>query len=125
MTYKTLFLDANILLEIIFKREKAEFCLQECLKYQLLCISPTSLHTIYYFIEKAKFDPKIVETALENIKILTFGESEYELAKDLYDGSDMEDALQMAVAINSGIKDIFSLDKDMCEKYSHRLNFIA
>ncbi len=124
MTYRTLFLDSNVILEILFKRDKYKECLDKCLEYELLCISSTSIHIIYYFIEKAKFDPKIIENLLSNIKILNCGADEYEIAKSLYSGKDMEDALQIAVAINNGITDILSLDKKMAIKYSHKINFV-
>ncbi|MEI6728332.1 MAG: PIN domain-containing protein [bacterium] len=120
-----LFLDANIILEILFKREKYELCLLECQKHESICISPTSIHIIYYYAEKAKLDLAEVEKMLGDIAILPFTQSEFKLALSLFKNKDMKDALQVATAINSEVEAIFTLDLAMINKYQHQMNFIT
>ncbi len=120
-----LFLDANIILEILFKREKSEFCINICKEYESLAISPTSLHIIYYYAEKAKIDLEFLEEMLEDFVILPFNSNDFKLALDVFENEDMEDALQIATAINNDIKQVFSLDSKMVQKYQNLVKFVG
>ena len=119
------FLDANIVLEILFKRESANFCIEVCKEQESLFISSTSLHTIYYYAEKAKIDLDIVKNMLADINILPVSKSEYDFALEIFQAEDMEDALQVATALNFNIKLIFTLDKAMIKKYSGIISFVT
>jgi len=120
-----IFLDANIVLEILFKRESANFCIEVCKEQESLFISSTSLHTIYYYAEKAKIDLDIVKNMLADINILPVSKSEYDFALEIFHAEDMEDALQVATALNFNIKLIFTLDKAMIKKYSGIISFVT
>jgi len=119
-----IFLDANIVLEILFKRENANFCIEVCKEHEALSISSTSLHTIYYYAEKAKIDLDIVKNMLADINILPVSKSEYDFALEIFQYKDMEDALQVATALNYNAKLIFTLDNDMIKKYSSIIGFV-
>jgi predicted nucleic acid-binding protein len=119
------FLDANIVLEILFKRENANFCIEVCKEQESLFISSTSLHTIYYYAEKAKIDLDIVKNMLADINILPVSKSEYDFALEIFQAEDMEDALQVATALNFNIKLVFTLDKAMIKKYSGIISFVT
>lgn len=119
-----LFLDVNIILEILLNRPKAFFCLEECKKHSQLFISPTCIHIIYYFAEKAGIDKKIVQDLLTDFTILNSGREQLNIAQKIYDGKEMEDALQIACATGNNISKVFTLDTKMIKKYSSLVSFV-
>ncbi len=119
-----IFLDSNVILEILFEREKANFCVEICKQYNALYISSTSLHIIYYYAEKAKINLVYVRNMLEDINILPVSKFEYNFALEIFKDEDMEDALQIATAVNNNIELIFSLDIKMLKKYDKIVNFV-
>lgn len=124
MSRNKLFLDTNILLEILFQRDQEERCIQILQNFEDLYISSTSLVTVYYFCEKYNFDLEVLENFLMSFELLSCGEDEYDFAKKIFAGKDMEDALQIACALNNNISSVLTLDRDMQKKYEGIISFL-
>lgn len=114
-----LFVDANVLLEILFQRPKYDFCKIIFAKFETFFIPPTAIHVVFYFASKYRLDLDDVEKFISEFQILTFTEQEYSLALDIYKKDDMEDALQVACCLNHGIANFFTLDQKLQNKYKN------
>lgn len=117
-----LFLDTNVLMEIFFKRPKYKQIQDFLESYSNFYISFLTVHIVMYFSELEKLNPKDTFALLENFEILKNDQNTFDLAKDLYDGKDFEDALQIASCLNAGIDNFLTLDKNLAKKYSNKLN---
>ena len=113
------FVDANVLLEILFARKLATQCEQILSDpSKAYAISALTLHIIWYVAECYKLSPANVSDVLSVFTILPLAESSIELASERYDGKDFEDCLQSACAETNGCQEIFTIDKHF-QEYSH------
>jgi predicted nucleic acid-binding protein len=125
MTSKSeLVVDANVVLEVLAKREDLSFCLEVWDRFDNLFLAPTSLHIIYYFGKKYGFERKDIDLFLEGFKILDFKGKDYQLAKKICIKNDFEDALQIATSLGNKKDLFFTLDKDLKKSYSKLINFV-
>lgn len=112
------FLDANVLLEIIYDRPKAQLVHDILVKNRgNIYISPLSVHLILYFGLRVA-NLKTLETFITDYKILSMDSHDIRWAFTNVRNNDFEDALQLAVAIRNGCDEFITQDKDLISKYS-------
>jgi predicted nucleic acid-binding protein len=112
------FVDANVLLEIILKRLRAETCKLFLSNNEDKAISTVTLDLIMYFVERDKLDWKPIKTFIENFIWLPIvdGDAQWAFAQ-----LDFEDALQVACAIREGCNKFVTLDAQLSKKYSKNM----
>lgn len=110
------FIDANVLLEILFARKlsaQCELLLSDPSK--MYAISALTLHIIWYMAERHRLSPANISDMLSVFTILPIGEEAIELASTRYDGRDFEDCLQAACAETNVCQEVFTIDKHFQE----------
>lgn len=113
------FIDANVLLEILFARRLASECEQLLSDTsKVYAISALTLHIIWYMAERYKLSPTNVGDVLSVFTVLPLAEDSIELANRRYDGRDFEDCLQAACAETNDCQEIITIDKHF-QEYSH------
>jgi predicted nucleic acid-binding protein len=110
--------DTNIIMEILFRREKVEVCTKLYQSLSDLAISPFTVNQLYYFCEKDKYDIFKLKNVIADFKILSFTEEVYLLAHKIGFTGDFEDTLQIATAIQNGAAKFYTLDTQLANKYS-------
>ena len=118
------FLDANILMEILFQRSKYLEISKNMEDYSSFYISFLTCHILMYFTELEKLDPNNTFKLLENTRILENIDTTFDLAVKLYDGKDFEDCIQVGTCLENGIPNFITLDKSLAKKYADKLNII-
>lgn len=115
------FVDANILLEILFARKLSAQC-EHLLSdpSKAYAISALTLHIVWYMTERHKLSPANVGDMLSVFTVLPLAEDAVELASKRYDGKDFEDCLQAACAETNDCQEIVTIDKHF-QGYSHTL----
>lgn len=116
---KRSFIDANILLEILFARKLSPECEQLLSDpSKTYAISALTLHIIWHMAERYKLSPTNVSDVLSVFTILPLAENTVELASERYGGKDFEDCLQAACAETNDCQEIITIDKHF-QEYSH------
>jgi predicted nucleic acid-binding protein len=123
MDLKNLSVDVNVILEILAKRQKWEYCYMVLSKYQNLYLSPTSVHIIYYFGKKYGLEKENIDQFLKDFNILNFNHQSFLEAIKICQ-TDMEDALQIAASLNNEIDQFFTLDEEMKNSYRGVVDFV-
>lgn len=115
---ETIFLDANILLEIILGRDN-EAIARKVLETRQgnLSISSLTAHLIVHF-GRALVDLPVLRHFLSDYTILSLEGADFEWAFTNLRDSDFEDALQIGVAIRNGCTDFLTFDKDLHKAYA-------
>jgi len=113
----SLFLDANILLEIILGRRQ-ESIARRLIESQSdhLFISTLTAHLVVHFGHVIVNLP-ILRNFLSDYTILTLDPVDFEWAFTNIRNQDFEDALQLAVAIRNGCDRFLTLDKTLSTSY--------
>ncbi len=124
MKLKTLFLDTNVVLELLFKRQQVPILLPKLNEYEQVYISFLTVHIVYYFGKKIKLEDWELNFILSRFKVLNQGSTTYEIAKQICKDEDFEDALQLACAIENNIKNVITLDEKMKDLYKNYFNFV-
>ena len=113
----SVFLDTNILLEIILERNGQSIAKEYLLKEEAsLNISALSAHLVMYFGQK-KVTLPILRQFLGDYTILSLEAGDFEWAFANIRNNDFEDALQLAVAIRNGCTSFITFDKPLVEAY--------
>lgn len=114
---EAVFLDANILLEIIMGRKNKDIA-KEFLEASIsnLNISALTAHLVVHFGSSIVELP-ILRQFLGDYKILPLDTADFEWAFTNVLSSDYEDALQLAVAIRHGCNKFITFDKHLTETY--------
>lgn len=116
---KRSFIDANVLLEILFARKLSAECEQLLSDpSKAYTISALTLHIVWYMAERYKLSPKNVSDVLSVFTMLPLTEDVVELASKRYDGKDFEDCLQAACAETGDCQEIITIDKRF-QEHSH------
>lgn len=114
---ETIFLDANILLEIILSRKNEVIARKTLDTYQSeLFISSLTAHLIVHF-GKILVDLPVLRNFLSDYTILSLESVDFEWAFTNLRNSDFEDALQLGVAIRNGCTDFLTFDRDLHKDY--------
>lgn len=113
----SIFLDANILLEIIHERE----CFDDAVAYVRahagqLCISALTVHLVMYFGSKVA-EAKVLRQFLSDYRVLPVSARDIDWTFDHIRGNDFEDALQVACAVNGGCTRFVTLDAALVRRY--------
>ncbi|MHB1864971.1 MAG: type II toxin-antitoxin system VapC family toxin [Candidatus Saccharimonadales bacterium] len=115
-----LFLDTNILLEIIL-RDRAKKVQVE--NYLSLVSDPTaismlSVHLVMYFGRKEKAEDRFLKGAIGENELLALLPEDYEWALKNEKRKDFEDALQVSVAIRTGCEKFITIDDKLAKAYA-------
>lgn len=113
------FLDANILLELILpNRRSLAPILQYLEQANQTAISSLTIHLVFYFGRKVSIADTILHGVIAENTILSLERSDYEWAALYEQGQDFEDALQVACAIRSGCSEFVTLDRRLATRYA-------
>lgn len=114
-----IFLDANILLELLLLRAKTKLVTSEMENRNgRFCISPLSVHLCYHYCLQEGILAERIKDFLQDFEILIMDDRTVELAQNRFTGKDFEDCLQAVCAELGKCDEILTLDKDF-RKNSH------
>jgi predicted nucleic-acid-binding protein len=108
---KHIFVDANVLLEILFDRKLSAKC-QSLIQGRdnQYSISTLTVHIVWYMAEKYKLQTEAVDSLLSVWSILPIAERTASIARIRYDGKDFEDCLQAVSAEEAVCDEIITID---------------
>lgn len=112
-----MYLDANILLEILLSRpneKSARKLLEE--QSDEVFISALTAHLVTHF-GKSIVELPILRAFLADYTLLSLEANDFEWAFTNARDNDFEDALQLAVAIRNGCEEFVTFDKHLAELY--------
>jgi predicted nucleic acid-binding protein len=115
---KKVCLDANVLLEILFRRaryDKVTRLLEDMSDVQF-CVSVLSVDLVMYFIEIEKQSKETAWKFLEKYQKIDITEDDVDWAHD-NDQGDFEDALQVSCARRHNCARLITLDQDLESMY--------
>ncbi len=114
-----MYLDANILLEILLDRPNAARAHQFIEEQDgQIYISALTAHLVVHF-GKAIVDLPILRSFLSDYVVLGLDETDFEWAFTNTRDNDFEDALQLAVAIRNGCQEFVTFDKHLASTYKN------
>jgi predicted nucleic acid-binding protein len=115
-----IFLDANIILEIVLKDRPHFEQAQKFLETvdDDTAISMLSAHLIMHFGRKEQIDDALLENVIGENELLSIAPEDYVWAVLNEQGRDFEDALQIATAIRSGCDTFVTFDVSLAKAYS-------
>lgn len=122
------FLDANIILEIVLKDRPHFNEVVELLKYidEDTAISMLSVHLIMHFGRKEQIEDELLEKVINENEILSLAPEDYVWAVMNESDRDFEDALQLATAIRNGCDTYVTFDQALKKAYDTLpINIIA
>lgn len=113
-----IFLDTNLLMELLFNRAKADICRDILQKPEkTFCISALSVHICNYFLEKSGHNPSELQSFFEAFEITPLDKNVLGLSYTIFN-QDFEDAIQVASAIVANCQEIYTLDKQISANYA-------
>jgi predicted nucleic acid-binding protein len=124
MIDKNLLLDANILIALVDKEESYDSIVNTLSDYNRFYINYLSYIFAYEKARKVGQDINSVISLLNNFEILPLTESTRVLALKICQNSDLEDASQLACAIENDITNFVTRDKKLKSKYDNLINII-
>lgn len=111
------FLDANILLEIILGRSNEQIVRQFIEQRSgNLYISALTAHLVVHF-GKAIVELPVIRAFLSDYTVLSLDNADFEWAFMNSRNKDFEDALQLGVAVRNGCSHFVTLDKGLVATY--------
>ncbi len=117
------FLDANILLEVVLpgraQQQRVEALLSSL--REPTAISMLTVHLVLHFGTKLGIQQALLFDIIDATKVLDLTEQDYAWARANQQGNDFEDALQMAVAVRNGCARFLTLDKALAKQYPSSL----
>lgn len=115
-----IFLDANILLEIVLVDRPRYGQVKRLLEamHEETAISMLTVHLVMHFGRKEEADDAFLHAVLNENKILALTHEDYQWAANYEQGRDFEDALQMAAAIRSHCNSFVTLDQNLLKRYN-------
>jgi predicted nucleic acid-binding protein len=116
-----IFIDANVLIEVILKRVRSKACEQLLINDKNKAISTLTLDLVMYFVERDKLEWEPVKIFLESFSWLPVTDSDAQWAFTNFKGDDFEDALQVACAIREGCTRFATLDGPLSKKYTKNI----
>lgn len=111
----SVFVDANVLMELFFARASRRAVLQALEAdgpEAEHVVSIVSVHILFYFVEKEKKRKSDAHDFLKSYGILDMNEADYDWAA-ANDQGDFEDALQVACALRHGCNKFLTLDASL------------
>jgi predicted nucleic acid-binding protein len=118
-----LFIDANVLMEIMFARSKMEQVTELFHDANSEFFTSTiTVHILYYFAEREGIDRNFVRRLTDLVGHLPVGPDLLADAQKRYDGKDFEDCLQAVCAEQNGCEEIITLDRKFAQHSNTRLS---
>lgn len=114
---KKVLLDASFVIEVLLGRSKMKECIGILELNYIFCINLLTVHLLFYFGIKSGLRIDEIYDFVKEFKILGLSEEDYLLAINLILDNDLEDALQVANALNSNCDQVISLDSGL-KKYN-------
>lgn len=114
-----IFVDANIVLEVIERRAHADTCERMLRNGEEKAISTLSLDLVMYFLEKDKIPLGPAKTFLESFVWLPVTDSDAQWAFYHFKGEDFEAAQQVSCALRESCTGFVTLDKSLAKKYAN------
>lgn len=112
------YLDANVVLEVIFQRGKEKVARSIIEETQgALCVSALTAHLVTHFGSKV-YDFSALKDFLARFSIFPLNASSFDWAFVNVQRNDFEDALQVAVAIQNGCTDFYTFDEKLARDYA-------
>lgn len=116
------FLDSNVILEVILKDRPKRHQVKEYLEYisesdEPSSISMLSVHLIMHFGRKEQIDDGLLQAVINENELFALSLDDYEWALANEKRKDFEDALQIAVAVRSGCDSFITLDTSLAKAY--------
>lgn len=113
------FLDANVVLEIILKDRPRLEQAQQFLESLTddTAISILTVHLLMHFGRKQGITDELLEKVIGENELLSITPEDYIWASLNERGKDFEDALQVATAIRNGCKSFITFDAALAEMY--------
>lgn len=126
---KILFLDANVLLNIIQNKANKSDLQQVIASYDFIYTSNFSEFFAYSFCVYTKFNTgkdyfDELKQLVDNLLIKDINSQVMQSAKSILKGKDFEDAIQVATAIYNKCDCILTSDKEMYESYSNLIEIV-
>jgi predicted nucleic acid-binding protein len=120
------FLDANILLELIIPGRAKYGAVRKLLEnYQDVHASMLSVHLCWHFGRAEGVRDELIASILDSCNLLALKPEDYQWAKKNEQGKDFEDALQLACAARNGCKQFVTLDKNFAKRYRNTVEFVS
>jgi predicted nucleic acid-binding protein len=114
------FMDANILLEVILSRPREAVARQVLTRHaNSLYISSLTAHLVVHFGTE-RTDLSVLRKFLTDYTILPLTDADFDWAFANIADDDFEDALQLSVAINGGCGRFITFDKALVKAYQNR-----
>jgi predicted nucleic acid-binding protein len=124
MSKNSILLDASVVLELFLNRSKYDTVQVTLIPYITKCLTPITVGILFYYAEKEKLSMNRAEAFVRNCEVLTIGQSTYDLAEKIYNQNDLEDALQIASALEHNIHCVITLDNAMFKKYHQIISMV-
>ncbi len=127
MTNELIFLDTNVLMELLFRRPQHDLVLASVMalpEQAIVCTSVLSAAILLYFVETEKLDKTVAYGFVKGYKILNMTHADYLWAEE-NDQGDFEDALQVGCAKRHGCSSLLTLDKKFDRMYGKYLSILA
>lgn len=120
------FVDANIVLELILPGRKKAKAVARILGQQSdMALSMLSAHLIWHFGRLQGLPDDFLTKIIDDYKLLSVTEADYNWAKHNERGKDFEDALQVAIALKAGCDTFITLDGPLIKRYiAQPINFL-
>lgn len=114
--------DTNLLVDLLLIRKRNEV-LQQRDQNDDIFASSYSIGTVYYIAnQKRKVDNAKFKKFVEGISIISVDSAVIEKALELAEDNDLEDAIQIAACMLTGIKTFATADKKLAKLYAHLIN---
>ncbi|MEM6399080.1 MAG: PIN domain-containing protein [Cyanobacteria bacterium P01_D01_bin.116] len=126
---RTLFLDANVVFNVIQLAPNAEKLQQIMQEYDFLSLSILTIFVTYNYCNYTQINTgkdyfKQLQEVFDEADTLDLTSTIFENAKSILKGKDFEDALQVATAIHNGCDAILTSDKEMSQSYQNLIKII-
>ena len=119
MVHKLIFIDTNVLMELLFERPNHDLAKNAILTLptdDIVCTSILSVSTLLYFVESERFDKETAHNFMSGFKVLDMNHNDYVWAA-ANDRGDFEDALQTACARRHTCSSLITFDKNFDGMY--------
>lgn len=114
--------DSSVLADMMLARPTAEISHAYFTQHSgQVAASIMSLQFLMYYAEKHHINMQAIRKASNLIIWLPTTEEDMQWAFDNYQGSDYEDALQIAVALREGCTRFITRDKKLARKYGDKI----
>ena len=122
---RLIFLDTNILVDLIDGRGRQEKVLKYLSGKPIVASSILSISTAFYITQKSSgFTALDMSKFTRKLKVIDAGKDVLERAYMICADKDLEDAIQIATAIAGGAEVFITADKKLLQNYGHLLDIV-